>query len=168
LEVVRSVVEWFGKSDREWLHVTPYFFINHFGSLLVEFRQSVNPYSSEELRPIMEQLNKLTWECDPDQLELCVGRSLFQVNLVQDRLIAALGCESDVGLVKFLLGQIDNAVVFVQLHFESRFGMSLRRVEITESEMRRYLAVWARLYGVSSNKYLESIYGERGQESVVS
>ncbi|MDR2170560.1 MAG: hypothetical protein LBP59_10495 [Planctomycetaceae bacterium] len=156
--VVRQVIDWY-KLNNKRVHNSPQQFIEWFRVILHEYKLSVNPYSSERLRPVMNYLQRFIWDCDFAELELAVGRSLYVVNDVQSKLLGC-GVELDTGLTKYVLGQIGASESFVQFHFESGFGLSVKRLEITQLEMRKYLVKWSNQYGVSPEKLLRFIYGK--------
>jgi hypothetical protein len=155
---VCNVVNWYVKAGKTCY--SPQQFIDWFPKLLRNYEVTINPYSVEELKPVMRLLSRLTWGCEESELALIVGRSLFVVRCLQDKLLdKGVGC-LDRGVVKFILGRIDNVESFVVTHFETSYGLNLKFVEITAQVMRKYVVTWSCEYGVSPEQLLEYLYGK--------
>jgi hypothetical protein len=83
---IQFVLEWFTQGHtHDWNIRTVTSFWKYFPILQKKCSQTLNPYTSEEVSHIVQYLhNRFILDCDYDELESIVGRSLFAIEQVMD------------------------------------------------------------------------------------
>ncbi|MDR2666602.1 MAG: hypothetical protein LBB34_00575, partial [Holosporales bacterium] len=157
---IHAVFIWYTLHHQEiWRIESPNSFIKHFPSLLKRYKRSINPYSSQQLQPLMDSLMRLQWDCCDDELECVVGRSLGmvkQLRRVINKLLKKKYC--------FILNsQISDEFDFVRSHFENWFWKqinteNIRFAEITKKKILKMVFRWLKLYGVDNSVVNEIIH----------
>jgi hypothetical protein len=152
---IQVVFDWYVLHYQElWKLESPSTFIEYFPSLLKRYNRSVNPYTSQQLEPIMKWLLRLRWNCCDDELEIIVGRSLWMVNRLRYWINSYVDKEEIIPkhYILFLDGRIGNTSDFIQFYFEDWFWKhsnteSIRFAEITKTKMLSMIYQWFSEYG---------------------
>ncbi|MDR2114907.1 MAG: hypothetical protein LBP87_00845 [Planctomycetaceae bacterium] len=153
---IQVVFEWYAVHHHElWKIESPQSFIKHFDSLLKQYEQSINPYTSQQLEQVMSWLFRLRWKCRDEELTLIVGRSLWMVQQLLDK------CNGNNDFTikpydsfcKIINSNIGNSFDFVQFYFEQWFWEhsnmeNIRVAEITKKKILHLIQTWLIEYGV--------------------
>jgi hypothetical protein len=151
---IQAVFDWYSLHYQElWRIESPKSFIKHFSSLLKRYNRSINPYSAQQLEPLMERLLRLQWDCRISELELAVGRSLWMAKQLRYVINVEKLIQKKYRLV--LNSRIGDESDFVQCHFEKWFWghantEHVRFAEITKKKMLNMAYKWFSAYGIDN------------------
>lgn len=152
---VQLILGWYVRHYQEfWRIESPASFIRYFKLILERYEKSINPYSSQQLKPIMLWLSRFEWKCSIEELEIVIGRSLWMVQRVLDKCFNKALFERYSLLCRVLINKIGNSFDFVQLYFEAWFwehskSKNIRIAEITSKKMFYKIRTWLEDYGIA-------------------
>ena len=114
----------------------------NFPMLLERCARTLNPYTAEELAPVVDYLNnRFIWD-DSDELESIVGRSLFAVEQVYDA-VQKSGIDKELPLIYSIMGSPKD---WVRIHLigmsnsKSKTSVFVLTVDKVKSQLRGQLA----------------------------